>query len=150
MLQRQETLMKNREFEIIPENGTVKLSVWGKTLEELFQNSVRGVASYLVEGAGESASAGAEQTHAIRIEAVDIHSLLVDCLSEVIAQSDIYNSVFPNIAFGTFGENFLEGEIVGTPVEHFDNEIKAVSYQEVDIKKNPATGYFETTLVLEV
>ncbi|KKW20037.1 MAG: hypothetical protein UY61_C0046G0003 [Candidatus Adlerbacteria bacterium GW2011_GWC1_50_9] len=142
--------MKNRDFEIIPQDGTVKMRVWGKTLEGLFQNSVKGIASYLVEGAGESALAGAEQKHAIRIEAVDIHSLLVDCLSEIVAQSDIYNCVFPSIAFGKFGENFLEGEISGIPVEHFDNEIKAVSYQEVDVKKNPSTGYFETTLVLEV
>ena len=142
--------MKNRDFEIIPENGIVKMRVWGKTLEELFGNSIKGVASYLVESSGESAHAGAPQKHAIRIEAVDIHSLLVDCLSEIIAQSDIYTCVFPDISFGQFGENFLEGEISGIPVEHFDNEIKAVSYQEVDIKKNSSTGNFETTLVFEV
>ena len=142
--------MKNREFEIIPQDGTVKMRVWGKTLEELFCNSIKGVAAYLAEGGGESVRPGAEQKHTIRIEAVDIHSLLVDCLSEIVAQSDIYNCVFPSIAFGKFGENFLEGEISGIPVEHFDNEIKAVSYQEVDVKKNPSTGYFETTLVLEV
>lgn len=142
--------MKNREFEIIPENGIVKMRVWGKTLEELFGNSVKGVASYLRESSGESAHAGASQKHTIRIKAVDIHSLLVDCLSEIIAQSDIYTCVFPDIAFSQFGENFLDGEISGTPVEHFDNEIKAVSYQEVDIKKNPSSGNFETTLVFEV
>lgn len=142
--------MKNREFEIIPEDGIVKMRVWGKTLEELFGNSIKGVASYLRESSGESVHMGALQKHTIRIEAVDIHSLLVDCLSEVIAQSDIYTSVFPDIEFSKFGENFLEGEISGAPVEHFDNEIKAVSYQEVDIKKNPSTGNFETTLVFEV
>ena len=142
--------MKNREFEIVSQDGTVKMRVWGKTLEELFCNSIKGVAAYLAEGGGESVRPGAEQKHTIRIEAVDIHSLLVDCLSEIVAQSDIYNCVFPSIAFGKFGENFLEGEISGIPVEHFDNEIKAVSYQEVDVKKNSSTGYFETTLVLEV
>ena len=142
--------MKNRDFEIIPQDGTVKMRVWGKTLEELFCNSIKGVAAYLAEGGGESVRPGAEQKHTIRIEAVDIHSLLVDCLSEVIAQSDIYNCVFSHIAFSQFGENFLEGELFGVLVEHFDNEIKAVSYQEVDIKKNPSTGNFETTLVFEV
>ena len=142
--------MKNREFEIVSQDGTVKMRVWGKTLEELFRNSIKGIAAYLREGIGESARPGAEQKHTIQIEAVDIHSLLVDCLSEIIAQSDIYNCVFSDIAFSQFGENFLEGEISGAAVEHFDNEIKAVSYQEVDIKKNPSTGNFETTLVFEV
>ena len=142
------THMKERGFEIIPEDGVVKMRVHGKTLEDLFRNAVRGVASYLKEGILDERASGEKEKRDIRIEAVDINSLLVDCLSHIVADSDMYNVVFLDIQFRTFGENFLEGELFGIPSHVFDNEIKAVSYTEVDVKRNPA-GFFETTIVFE-
>ncbi|OGZ96940.1 MAG: hypothetical protein A2847_01715 [Candidatus Sungbacteria bacterium RIFCSPHIGHO2_01_FULL_50_25] len=144
------THMKDRGFEIFNHDGIVKMRVWGKTLEDLFRNSIRGLASYFKEGILDAKKAAPEEPHDIRVEAVDINSLLGDCLSRVIAESDICSRVFFDIRFTKFGENFLEGVLSGVPAEEFDNEIKAVSYSEVDIKKNTSTGYFETLLVFDV
>lgn len=140
----------DREFEILPSAVDMRLRVWGKTLQELFCNALCAMASCLKPEALASAARGKRVTHTIAIEAVDISSLLVEFLSEAITQTYIQNAVFTGAAFTEFGENFLKGRLAGVAVGELEKEIKAVSYHEVDIKKNPDTGSFETVLVFDI
>jgi len=144
--------MSDRGFEILPHTADIRMKVWGNTLKELFRNAVRGVAWFLRPDFEELAKSKEKSSirHTIKVEAVDLNSLLIEFLSEVIAQSDIYNSVFLDAAFKKFGENFLEGRLTGLKVDGFEKDIKAVSYHEVDIKKNPERGTYETMLVFDV
>lgn len=137
-------------FEILPHTGDMRLRVWGKTLKDLFENALAGVAFYLVPDLESLARTGKKVGQAIRVEAIDINSLLVEFLSEVLAQSDIKNVVFTAANFKEFGENFLDGELVGVRTDGFEKDIKAVSYHEVDVRKNPDTGFFETILVFDI
>lgn len=137
-------------FEVFPHTADVRLKVWGRTIKELFLNALKGVAFYLKPDVGELGRRAEKVKHAVSVEAVDINSLLIEFLSEVIAQADIQNAIFTSATFKKFGENFLEGEIAGFAVEGFDKDIKAVSYHEVDIRKNQDTGAYETILVFDV
>ena len=74
----------------------------------------------------------------------------MEFLSEVIAKSDIKNVVFTNCEFEKMGENFLKASLKGIAVSGFDKDIKAVSYNEVDIKKNSEKGTYETIIVFDV
>ena len=144
-------MMKNAHgFEFVLHVPDVRIKVWGKTIEELFRSALCGLASYVKPGVFELTKKGKERLEEIKIEAVDINSLLVEFLSKVITESDIYNVVFTDVIFKKLGENFLEGEISGTSVSAFDKEIKAVSYYDVDVRKNSETGLYETTLVFDV
>jgi SHS2 domain-containing protein len=144
--------MSDRGFEILSHTADIRMKVWGNTLKELFRNAVRGVAWFLRSDLEELAKSKEKSSvrHMINVEAVDLNSLLIEFLSEVIAQSDIHNSVFLDAAFKKFGENFLEGRLTGLKVDGFEKDIKAVSYHEVDIKKNPERGTYETMLVFDV
>lgn len=126
------------------------MRVWGRTLEDLFRNAIRGVASYLKSGVLDVKGEATTEPDRLKIQAVDINSLLVECLSEVVAQSDMHGRVFFDLRVHEFGENFLDGDFSSIPVEAFDNEIRGVSYTDVDIKKNASTGHFETTLVFDI
>lgn len=137
-------------FEILPHAVGLRMRAQGKTVKELFRNALRGMAFYLAPDALKPVRSAARIATAIAIEAVDLNSLLVEFLSEAIARGDGLGAVFAGATFRTFGENFLEGEISGTAIEEFARDIKAVSYQEVDIKRNSDTGLFETELVFEV
>ena len=139
-----------RGFEILPHAADMHLRVWGKTLKDLFRNALGGVAFYLARDTESLVRAGKKVKQAIRVEAIDINSLLIEFLSEVRVQSDIRNAVFNAITLKEFGENFLEGELIGVRVDGLEKEIKAVSYREVDIRKNPETGFFETALVFDI
>lgn len=137
-------------FEILPHTVDMRMRVCGKTLQELFRNALRGIASYMKEGVLTHVSKEAEEKRAVRIEAADINSLLVEFLSEVVAASDIKNIIFTDVSFKEFGENFLEGTMQGLKADGFDKDIKAVSYHEADVKRNPDTGLFEAILVFDV
>ncbi len=142
--------MKDRpEFEILPDTGDLRLRVQGETLREVFRAALRGVALYLKPDAAK-AGGSAKVMQPIAIKAVDINSLLVEFLSEAVAQTDIRNTIFTQATFRTFGENFLEGELAGTAVEELERSIRGVSYHDVDIKKNPDTGLFEAVLVFNI
>lgn len=137
-------------FEILPHTADMRMRVWGKTLKDLFRAALRGVAFYLKPAALELKERSAKIKEKIKVETVDINSLLIEFLSEVVAQSDIHNVIFISASFKKFGENFLEGEISGVKVDGFEKDIKAVSYHEVDIRKNPETGLYETMLVFDI
>ena len=137
-------------FEILPHTADMRMRVWGKSIQELFRAALRGMAFYLRPDFAKLPKGAKPVTQAVKVETVDISSLLVEFLSEVIAQSDISNAVFTAVNFRKFGENFLEGEISGFVAEDIEHDIKAVSYHEVDIKRNPETGLFETMLVFDI
>ena len=138
--------MNENGFEILPQAADTRVKVWGKTLEDLFRNALRATAFYLKP---EALKLSKKIRQKIKIEAVDINSLLVEFLSGVIAKSDIGNTAFTEVSFKKFGENFLEGVLYGAKVDGFEKEIKAVSYQEADVKRNPETGRYETALVFD-
>lgn len=143
-------MLNDRGFEILPRTADIRMKVWGQTLQELFSNALRGIASYLKEDVFLPEQKDRKEKHALKIEAVDINSLLIDFLSEVIALSDIKNAIFTEVSFKEFGENFLEGTLLGVKTDGFDKDLKAVSYHEVDIKRNPQSGLLETILVFDI
>ncbi|MEK7193815.1 MAG: archease, partial [Patescibacteria group bacterium] len=100
------------------------------------------------------------KTQKLRIESTDINSLLVDFLSEILAKSQINKKVYkadfvkirPESAEGL---HYLEAELIGFPIERFDEDIKAVTYQDVNIKlktKNLKlkTKVWQTDLVFDI
>lgn len=142
--------MTTENFEILPDAADTRMKVWGEKLEDLFCNALRGVAFYLRPDLAELGKTAKKVKEKIKVEAVDINSLLIEFLSAAIAKSDYGSAVFTGAKFKKFGENFLEGEILGIKVDGFEKDIKAVSYNEVDIKKNPETGSYETILVFDI
>lgn len=140
----------NQKFEILPDGFGVRMCVRGKTVRDLFRNALLGVTSYMSPDAAAYAKSDRREHEEIAIDTVDINSLLVDFLSRVVARSDMRNAVFTGITFKKFGENFLSGQLTGVATDRFENEIRAISYSDVDIRKNPKTGLYETMLTLEV
>jgi len=137
-------------FELLPHAADTRFKACGKTLKELFHNAVAGVAAFMKPGAALLSRRVRKEKQPIKVHALDMNMLLIEFLSEIVAQSDIHGKVYTDVVFKSFGENFLEGEIAGIKTDSFDREIKAISYDEVDIKKNPDTGLYETLLVFDV
>ena len=140
---------KTQGFELLPRTADIHMRAWGKTIKELFRNALQGMAA-LMQPSLAHTSVLKKEKQEIRVDAVDINSLLVEFLSKVTALSDIHNMVFTHITFKTLGDNFLEAELSGMHTDEFEKEIKAVSYHEVDIKRNPESGLYETTLIFDI
>jgi len=138
-----------RHFEILPQDPGISLRAEGRTLQELFLYVLKGTAECLKGDITVASPSSLPIRQEMRVEAVDIHSLLIEFLTAVISHSDIHSVVFTDVQFGKFGEDFLEAELAGIGVDSFDREIKAISYEDVEIKKDPKTGRFEAILTFE-
>ena len=141
---------KKEGFNIIVSERSVQLKAVGHTLKELFRNAVRGLTLYIKPEAEALSKKEKKEKHVLAVQAVDINSLLIEFLTQVIAQADFHGLVFTNATFKRFGDNFLEAELMGIPAGSFEREVKAVSYFDVDIIKDPVSGLYETMLIFEV
>jgi len=150
-------------LEIVRDTETeINCTVRGKTIEALFNNALRLVASIIKPEAvvpsgiripnpiGFIMERGKKRREKIAVEAVDINSLLVSFLSEALTRSTLLNAVFTSLTVQRLGDSFLEGHLSGVAVDGFDREIQAVEEGPVNIKKDAETNLYETPLVFSI
>ena len=138
-----------KSFQLLPHTADTRLSVTGKTMEELFQFALEGMA-YIQK------RRFCDQQHGlyfaediVQVKSGDITTLLIDFLSEVLTLSNINKTVYCSMLFHKFSNNELKATIKGNRVNYFDEEIKAVTYHEAEVKKNQR-DQFETTIVFDI
>lgn len=87
----------------------------------------------------------------VKVKSIDINSLLVDFLSEILAKSQIDKRVYKvkslKLKVSKEGVN-LRAEIVGFPIKRFEEDIKAVTYEDLNIKK--IAHVYQTDLVFDI
>ena len=148
--------MTDQGFEILEHTADLRIKAWGKTKEELFKNALRGMA-YVQKEEARIKNQEARITKKVQVKSTDMTALLIDFLSEVLTQSQINRVVFFDANFKAFsdtpsadsGQVELEAEIEGIKVDKFDEDIKAVTYHEAEVKQNPE-GVYETKIVFDI
>jgi SHS2 domain-containing protein len=151
-----------KKYEILPHPAELRLRIYGKTLEELFTNAAFALAKILKHDAEklfENLSLKAKR-YKLKTHSIDINSLLVDFLSEILAKSQINKEVYLisdiNIGCKSLVAGCkLEAELFGFAVQHFDEDIKAVTYQDVNIQLKPKSyklkaKLWQTDLVFDI
>lgn len=126
-----------KKYEILDHPAELRIRVFGKTKEELFRNAAEAMADIL-KSAPKLRIRPNAPNEKIRIKSTDLNTLLVDFLNAILAKSQINKAVY-NISDLRFKDSeskkiFLEAEIMSRPVERFSEDIKAVTYQDIDIK----------------
>ncbi len=143
-----------KPYEILEHPAELRIRVFGETIEELFKNAAFALAEILTRE--KPTTYNKQPTTKIKIKSPDINSLLVDFLSEILAKSQInkkvYKADFIKIRPEPVeGLHYLEAEIIGYPVERFDEDIKAVTYEDLNIKQeDPPAGGWTTYLVFDI
>ena len=140
--------MTDQGFEILEHTADLRIKAWGKTKEELFKNALRGMA-YVQKEEARIKKQEARITKKVQVKSTDMTALLIDFLSEVLTQSQIDRVVFFDANFKAFSDTSLEAEIEGIKVDKFDEDIKAVTYHEAEVKQNPE-GVYETKIVFDI
>lgn len=131
-------------FEMLEHTADIRMLVKGKNLKELFREALRGMAEILKKG-----SVNKKIKREISTESPDKNALLIDFMNEVLYQSQINKEVYADVKFLEFSETKLKAEIYGAAVENFDEDIKAVTYHEAEIKQNEK-GEWETIIIFDV
>lgn len=132
-------------FTYLPHTADIKIRVWGKNLEQVFQNSLLAIADYLNPTRAEPTAVIKQP---IQTESSDQLTLLVDFLNEIVSLSQIHKAVFDQISFSRLTATCLQGVLHGASVEKFGHDIKAVTYHQGKFEKTDS-GY-EAEFILDI
>jgi SHS2 domain-containing protein len=144
-----------RTYQFISHVADVRLKIEGDSLEELLTAALEGMGNLIKKEfcQNNSTQPDAEQENLLKekieISSADTTTLLIDFLSEVLTHTQVNKAVYCKIRFENLTNNFLSATILGKSVENFDEDIKAVTYHEAEIKKNE-NGNFETIIVFDI
>ena len=136
--------MKNKQYKILEHPADVKVQSFGKTKEELFLNAMIGMVAVLRPKIKNQKS-----KCKIRVKSVDLNALLVDFLNEVLYLVQTNKEIYNNIKFIKFEDKKLEAELTGSKIESFSEDIKAVTYHGLEIKKNKK-GLWEGIVLFDI
>ncbi len=140
------------KYEILPHPAELRMRIYGKTIEELFINATEAMAQILSSKIKNLKTKNQKPKTKIKIQSMDINSLLVDFLNEILAKAQINQCVYlvSSIKYQVLNEKEyqLEVELISYPIERFDEDIKAVTYQDVDIKLK--VNVWQTDLVFDI
>ncbi len=136
-------------FEILEHTADLKIRVFGKTKEDLFQNALLAMMSILAPDANRSDRY--DLHHYIEIKASDFETLLIDFLNEVLYLTQTEKAVFDKIKISKLTDTDTEiiGELSGRKVERFGEDIKAATYHNLDVHQNQ-DGIWETIILFDV
>lgn len=119
-----------KQFEFLPHTADARMRVWGKTRGELLRNAVLGLINYLKPTYGEE-----KISREIKVESLDFSTLLVDFLSEVLAQADLGNEAYEEVEIKELGEERMEAVLHGRKAKIFKDDIKAVTHHDLTVEK---------------
>ncbi len=131
------------KYEILDHKADLKIRAFGKTKEELFLNVLSGMSENMKP---ELQKPGEKTKRKIKLSSFDFQALLVDFLSEILYLSQVNKEVFFEAKFKKFSENEIDGEIFGQKAKRFGEDIKAVTYHNLEIKKTKNKTWEATVL----
>lgn len=133
-------------YKILEHTADVRLAVTGKDLPELFESALLGMMAIIKP---QKASANGPVAREIQLRAQDTTALLIDFLSDCLLALQTHKEGYEEITFKKLTETEIDAVLAGFKAESFEEDIKAVTYHEAEVKKN-ARGEWETTVVFDI
>lgn len=138
-------------YEIHEHTADVRVKGHAPTLEELFCEMAEGMMSFA--GGKEKTEDVNIQLREVKVSSPDETALLVDFLNEILSLSHINKETYGNIKINKLerGEDVveIEADLEGVEVSEFEEDIKAVTYHEAEVKKNDK-GEWEASLIFDI
>ena len=131
-------------FELVHHTADVRLRVSADSVEDLFRDAVRGMYAVM---RGERGSETVTRVISVD-DSADTTSLLVDFLNEVLNRSQIGREMFEEVRFTRFEPLSLTAELTGTAPAEFEEDVKAVTYHEAEVRLED--GAWTTMLVFDL
>lgn len=128
-----------KQYEYLDHTADIKFLAYGKTLEEVFENSALAMFNVITD----TKKVSVKNSRKIFLKSSDLESLLVDWLSELLYIFEVDEIVFRECRVEDIreenGEYSITSQALGEkyyPESHvFETEIKAVTYNQLEIVK---------------
>ena len=131
--------------EFLEHTADVRLRVTGPTVEALYSEALAGLMELLRPGP----ATGPALCRPVSLTAADPTALLVDFLGRVLLEAHTRRERYDGVRVRKLTERSVEAELTGTPVAGFEDDVKAVTYHEAEVRRT-ADGQWETVIVLDV
>ncbi|MFC2130809.1 archease [Bacteroidota bacterium] len=135
-------------FRFIPHQADVRILVKGNTYKDIFASALNGLCEVILPEWGKVYEK-LNIKEIIEVESIDITALLIDFLSDILSLMHQNKALFCKVQFEQLSETYLIAEVSGFEVSGFDEDVKAVTYHEADVKLNE-NGLYETVIVLDI
>lgn len=133
-------------YELAQHTADVRLLVSAVSVEDLFRDAVRGM--FAVMRAQPTAGAVPVRRVIAVEDSADRTALLVDFLNEVLHRAHVAQEVFHDVAFSRLSDVSLEATLGGLAPASFEEDVKAVTYHEAEVRKEE--NVWRTTLVFDL
>ncbi len=134
-------------WKFLSHRADIRMEARAKSLPDLFRFSLQGMAEIIKPG--ELGKRRFTATHKLSIESPDLTSLLIDFLSEILTVSHLRQAVFYQVDFTELKSTKLRAKIYGVKVNGFDEDIKAVTYHQAEVKQDKQ-GVYHTVIVFDI
>lgn len=131
------------QYQILSHPADVKLKITASSLAELFEGALEGMISIIKPSNSKESITLKED---IEVYSLDLNSLLVDFLNEILAKMEISQAIFQKVIIKTLSSNYLKGELIGTKIDYLEKEIKAVTHHGLEIQQDENNNYHVTIL----
>lgn len=134
-------------YEILKHTADIRLKVWGRTKEELFEEAARALLK-IMQPEVKNRRAAPVKRH-LSAEAANLTELAVDFLNRILTSAQTNKETYIKVGVRHLYGTKLEAELDAIKVKGFGEDVKAVTYHEADVKQNEK-GEWETFLVLDI
>ena len=136
-----------KKFEFLEHTADIKFRAFGKTLEEVFENSALAISNIIYKEEIKE-----EKKLKIKVKGKDLESLLYNFLEEFLFLFDSENFLLSDVKSIKIDEKNLtaEAEVSGDDAKNYKINIgiKAITYNEMFVKKGK--DGWETQVVVDV
>lgn len=135
------------KFEFLEHPSDLLIKAVGKTVKEVFEAMMQGVAAYLSgETKVEAESLAEGQAYSVEIEGDGYLNLLIKFLNEILYLTETERKIFARVDFEELTETSLKAKVYGFEGE-FVEQIKGATYRS-SFEKTPEG--FEARVVFDV
>ena len=140
--------MGKPSYEILEHTADVGLKVYGRTLQELFENAARGMVALAFGSAGDSGTGMVSFSAA----GSDREELLVSWLNDILYRMDAEGWTFRDFRVTRIGDEVVEGEGYGQRQESGGSRravpVKAVTFHQISVRE--IAGGWEAVVYFDI
>jgi len=133
-----------KKFKVLPHRADLKIKAFGRDKKELFLNTLLAMTE-----SQKTKNLKEQIKREIKITYSDLPALLVDFLSEALYLGQVNQEVYSRVIFKRFTDKKIEGKLIGLKVKRFGEDVKAVTYHNLDIHQKEDKTW-EATVLFDV
>ena len=136
-----------KKYKVLDHISDLKIKVFGRNLKELFTNAM--IAMFEAARYKPCSRIQKKIKRKLKVSSIDLPSLLVDFLGEVLYLSEAHQEVYCEIQFEKITNKEVEATLIGQRLERKGIVIKGVTYHNLNVCLNK-DNIWEATVLFDI